>query len=294
MLGELDLNMPTLSTRVGNPNAPLNSIRNYLGYSDFLTRLPIFTANYNSLQVSLNHRTNRDLSVGVAYTWSKNLTDQYTDRYTSNTYTWDPKLDYGPSGLNEPNIFVTNFVYKEPFFREQHGLTGHVLGGWEPSGITTFESGLSFNVYQYPDPYGCITPPGATSGCEAGTYPGGLGIYGPDYDIAARPDQVSPVHLKKTQTEWFTTNSFTTAQSHFGSSGVGNILSPGLEKIDLGLMKNSRLSDKISLQMRAEAFNIFNHTNFAGIDQGLEDSTFGQATGTHEPRIMQFSGKFYF
>jgi hypothetical protein len=59
-------------------------------------------------------------------------------------------------------------------------------------------------------------------------------------------------------------------------------------------MKNFRFNDNISLQMRAEAFNVFNHTNFAGIDFGLGDGTFGQATSAHEPRIMQFSGKMYF
>jgi hypothetical protein len=59
-------------------------------------------------------------------------------------------------------------------------------------------------------------------------------------------------------------------------------------------MKNFRFSESINLQMRAEAFNVFNHTNFTGIDNGLGDGNFGQATGTHEPRIMQFSGKFYF
>ena len=293
MLGEMDLNMPTLSTRVANSDSPLNNIRNYLGYSDFHTRLPVFTANYNSLQAMLNHRT-RDLTVGLAYTWSKNLTDQSNDRGTANTYTWDPKLDYGASSLNEPQIFVGNFVYKEPFLREQHGLTGHALGGWEISGIATFESGGSFNVFQYPDPYGCVADASTANGCAAGTYPGGLGIYGPDYDILARPDKVAPIKMTKTQTQWFTTSSFATAQGHFGNGGVGNILGPGFEKIDLGLMKNFRFSESINLQMRAEAFNVFNHTNFTGIDNGLGDGNFGQATGTHEPRIMQFSGKFYF
>ena len=294
MLGELDLNMPTLGTRQSNPNAQLNNIRNYLGYTDFHARVPIFTANYNALQVSLNHRSTRDLTLGASYTWSRNLTDQYQDRGSSNTYTWNPKLDYGPSGLNEPQIFIANFVYKEPFFRQQNGLTGHLLGGWELSGITTFESGLNFSLYQVPDPFGCVTDTATANGCAPGTYPGGLGIDGPDYDILARPDEVSPVHLTKTRTQWFTTSSFTTAQGHFGSAGAGNLLSPGLEKVDLGLMKNVRVSERINLQLRAEAFNIFNHTNFSGIDNGLQDGTFGQATSTHEPRMMQFSGKLYF
>ena len=306
LLGEMDLNMPTLATREANPDAPLNNIRPYLGYSDFHTRLPIYTANYNSMQVSLNHRTTRDLTVGISYTWSKNMSDQYNDRATAGsnttTYTYDPKLDYGPSGLNEPQIFVANFVYKEPFFSEQQGLTGHVLGGWELSGIVTLDSGLSLTTSQNVDPFACVADNSTASGCAAGTYPGGLGMVTPNADITPRPDQVSAVQLTKTREQWFTTSSFTTAQGHFGTAGVGNFLSPGMERIDLGLMKNFRISDRSTLQLRAEAFNTLNHTNFVGpngagsggIDTDLSDGTFGQAISAHMPRTMQFSGKLYF
>ncbi len=316
--GEMDTNIPTLATREANPDAPLNNVRPYLGYSDFKTRLPVFTANYNSLQVSLNHRTTRDLTLGLSYTWSKNLTDSWNDRGTAatgsalsgppgtaSTYAYDPKLDYGASGLNQPQSFISNFVYKEPFFREQHGLVGHTLGGWELSGIVTLNSGLSTNAYQKVDPFAC-TPPNPPSApasptnplCAAdspvGTYAGGLGMVNPNADISPRPDQVSTIHLTKTQSQWFTTSSFATAQGHFGSSAVGNILSPGMEKIDLGLLKNFRFTENINLQMRAEAFNLFNHTNFWLIDTGLGDGTFGQATSAHAPRLMQFSAKLYF
>jgi hypothetical protein len=305
LLGELDLNMPTLGTREANPDSPLNNIRPYLGYSDFHTRLPVFTSNYNSLQVSLNHRTKRDLTLGIAYTWSKNLSDQTNDRGTANTYTYDPKLDYGPSGLNVPQIFIANFVYKEPFFREQQGLTGHLLGGWELSGITSFNSGVSTTVTQVPDPFACVADTATANGCAPGTYPGGFGITTPNADIAPRADQVAPVQLTKTQAQWFTTSSFATAQGHFGSAAPGSFLSPGVERIDLGLLKNFRISENISLQMRAEAFNLFNHTNFGnsgggvgsslnGIDVGLGDTNFGQATSARMPRTMQFSGKLYF
>jgi hypothetical protein len=293
LLGELDLNMPTFSTRVANATSPLNNIRPNLGYSDFHTRIPIFTGNYNSMQVSLNHRM-RDLQLQIAYTWSRNLSDQYNDRGVANTYTYDPKLDYGATGLNQPNIFIANFVYKEPWFREQHGLTGHVLGGWELSGITTFESGISMSDYQTVDPFTCISPANTGDHCEAGTFPGGLGMNGPDYDILPRPDQVAPVKLVKHGLDWFDPSSFTLASAHFGSEGAGNILGPGFEKIDLGLMKNFRFTERISLQMRAESFNLFNHTNFNSIDGGLEDGTFGQAIGAHEGRKMQFSSKLYF
>ncbi|MBW4037854.1 MAG: TonB-dependent receptor [Acidobacteria bacterium] len=293
MLGELDLNMPTLATRESNPSAALNTIRPYLGYTDFHTRLPVFTANYSSLQVSINH-TSQDVTLGISYTWSKNLTDQSSDRGTANTYTYDPKLDYGNSTLNEPQIFIANFVYKEPFLREQHGLTGHVLGGWELSGITSFNSGLSVSVTQVPDPFGCVTDATTANGCAAGTYPGGLGIQGPNFDIVARADQIAPVSFPKTRTQWFSTQSFAAAHGHFGTSSAGSFLGPGVERVDLGLLKNFRFSQYASLQMRAEAFNVFNHTNFAYVDTGIADGTFGQLTSAHIPRTMQFSAKLYF
>jgi hypothetical protein len=306
--GEEDLNMPTLGIREANPGSPVNNIRPYLGYSDFHTRLPIYTANYNSMQISLNHRTARDLTLGIAYTWSKNLSNQSNDRGTASTYTYNPNLDYGPSELNQPQIFIANFVYKEPFFREQQGLTGHVLGGWEISGITSFNSGLSTTVTQASDPFACTpdanNPAGAcAAGSTPGTYPGGLGIFTPNADIVPRADQVARVSLPKTQAQWFTTSSFATAQGHFGTAPVGSFLSPGTERIDLGLLKNFAISERINLQMRAEAFNLFNHTNFGasgggvgenGIDVGIADTTFGQATSARLPRTMQFSGKLYF
>lgn len=293
MLGEYDFNMPTLSTRVNNPSAQVNQIRPYLGYSYFHDRLPIFTGNYNSLQATLNHRS-RDLTVGLAYTWSKNMTDMSGDRGGSSTYTYDPMMDYGPSTLNEPQMLMGNFVYTAPWLSAQQGLVGHLLGGWELSGITTFTDGTSFNAYQYPDPFGCVTDNTQPNGCAAGTYPGGLGIDGPNYDILARPDQTASINMPKKLGQWFNTAPYQTAQGHFGNSRSGNLLGPGQERIDLGLMKNFHIGERANLQMRAEAFNVFNHTNFGYVDPFLGDSTFGQVLSTHEPRIMQFSGKLYF
>ncbi len=294
MLGELDLNMPTLTTRFNNPSSPLNNIRNYLGYY----RLPHASAHlHRELQfvAGLGQSPHTATSPWDSHTPGPRICRTSTnDRGTSNTYTWDPKMDYGHSGLNQPQIFVGNFVYKAPFFREQSGFAGHTLGGWELSGIVSLESGLSFSDFQYPDPFGCVADTTQANGCAVGTYPGGLGMDGPDYDILSRPDQVAPVHLTKSGLNWFDTSGFATAQGHFGSEHAGSILSPGFEKVDLGLMKNFRFTERMNLQMRAEAFNVFNHTNFDSIDGGLGDGTFGQAVGAHEGRKMQFSGKLYF
>ena len=294
LLGEQDLNQPTVDAREAIPDADVNAIRPYLGYSYFHARIPMFTSNYNSLQVSLNHRITHGLTLGIAYTWSRNLSTQSIDRGVASTDTYNPHLDYGPTTLNTPNIFIANYVYELPFFRDQRGLVGHVLGGWEVSGITSVESGQSATVTQALDPFACIASTTTANGCAAGTFPGGLGIASPDTDIAPRPDQVSPVHLTKTRTQWFTTSSFAAAVGHFGSESNGSFQGPGLQNWDLGALKNIQMSERFRLQVRGEFFNAFNHTNFLAIDSGLNDANYGQVTSTHLPRNIQLGAKLYF
>ncbi len=292
--GELDLNQPTLAMREGNPTANVNAVRPYIGYSYTHSRIPMFTSNYNSLQVSLNHRVTKGLTAGIAYTWSKNLSSQSTDRGAANTNTYDPKLDYGPTTMNTPNIFIANYVYTLPFFKDQRGLVGHTLGGWEVSGITSVESGQSASVTQAFDPFACVATTGTANGCAPGTYPGGIGIATPNGDIAPRPDQIAPVHLTKTVGQWFTTSSFSAAIGHFGSERNGAFQGPGLQNWDLGAIKNVQLGERFRFQFRGEFFNAFNHTNFAGVDTGFNDPNFGQVTSTHLPRNVQLGAKLYF
>jgi len=306
-LGELDLNQPTLAARVANPTVNVNAVRPYLGYSYFQARVPIFTNIYNSLQVSLNHRVTHGLTAGIAYTWSKNMTDQSTDRGAANTNTYNPKLDYGPSAINTPQIFIANYVYQLPFFAEQHGFTGRVLGGWEVSGITSFESGQSISVTQATDPFACIPTENDPNVCVAGsigTYPGGLGISTPNGAIIPRADQIAPVQLTKKPGQWFTTSSFAPAVGHFGSARNGIFLGPGIENWDLGAIKNIRLTERFKFQFRGEFFNAFNHTNFgggsnptfpSGVDTNISDGkSFGTVVSTHLPRRIQLGAKLYF
>ncbi len=308
LLGERDLNQPTLAERQAKPLAYVTAVVPYQGYSTFTSYIPEYNSNYNSLQVSINHRTIHGLTLGIAYTWSRMLTTQSNDRATATYNTYDVQADYGPSQYNQPNTFVANYVYELPFFREQHGITGHILGGWELSGITQYDSGQSLILRQAADPFDCVTPASgiapppskAREGCIPGTYPGGVNIDASA--IAPRPDQVAPVHLVKKQSEWFTTNSFAPAVGHFGTAPNGVLPSPGLELWDLSAIKNISLGGVRSLQFRGEFFNAFNHTNFGasgitggGIGTNVSASgTFGKVTAAHDPREIQLGGKFYF
>ncbi len=292
LLGERDINQPTLGARQADPAAYVTAVVPYQGYSWFAARIPAYASNYNSLQVSVNHRTEHGLTLGIAYTFSKTLANQSNDRDTETYNTYNPSLDYGPTTLNQPQTFVANYVYELPFYKEQHGLVGHVLGGWQLSGITQFLSGQSLTVRQSLDNFDCQTPVGATTGCIPGTYPGGINI--DVANIAPRPDRIAPVHMVKKQLQWFTTDSFADAIGHFGGSSNGNILGPGVELWDLSAIKNVKFGDRASFQFRAEFFNAFNHTNFDAVTVNIDSTSKGQVTSTHDPRQIQLGGKIYF
>jgi hypothetical protein len=303
LLGQRDINQPTLSARAANPTAYVTAVVPYAGYSSFVDLIPGYTSNYNSLQASLNHHTAHGLSFGIAYTWGRNLTTESNDRGTATVNTYNIRSDYGPSQVNQPQTFVANYVYDLPFYKNENGFAGRVLGGWELSGITQYDSGQSLIITQARDPFDCplAAPPatGCAPGSPANTYFGGVNIDASV--IAPRPDLVAPVHLVKKQAEWFSTSSFADAVGHFGSAPNGVLLSPGLELWDLSAIKNIKINERSSLQFRGEFFNAFNHTNFGapslsggGIETNTDSGAFGQVLSTHDPREIQLGGKFYF
>ncbi len=294
LLGEREINQPTLSARAANPTAWVTAVVPYTGYAAFEDRIPGYTSNYHSLQVSLNSRDYHGLTYGIAYTWSKNLSDNPEDRGFETYNTYNLHLDYGPSIINQPQTFIANYVYELPFFKHQHGPAGHILGGWELSGITQFLSGQSQRVHQWFDNFSSRDCSIMTKDCPTtGLYPGGLNM--DPSDISPRPDLIAPVKRAKQEKNWFSTSSFADAWGHFGSSGYGVFLGPGLNLWDLAAMKNSKIGEHASFQLRAEFFNAFNHNNFAGIGVVTDTkSTFGHAVSSHDPRQIQLGGKIYF
>jgi hypothetical protein len=296
LLGEADLNEVPLSVREANPNVNVNAIRPFLGYSFFKSRLPEFGSSYNSLQVSLNRHVTQGLTLGVAYTWSKLLTNASVDRDTATYNTYNFAQSYGPGQYNTPHVFVASYVYQLPFFKDQKGVVAHALGGWEISGITTVQSGQSQTITQTPDPFACTT---ATSGlCAAGaapgTFPGGIGIGTVNGAVQVRPDVVGSPSGPGTVGEWFNTAAFVPAVGHFGTAGVGVLLGPGLQNWDLAAIRNIKIAERFRLQFRGEFFNAFNHTNWNAIDTNRSDASFGQVTSTHSPRNIQLGLKLYF
>lgn len=278
LLGQFDENQPTVAARVAaGTTASVNAIRPYAGYAGITARAPFYTNNYNSLQVSLNHHSH-GLQVGVAYTYSKDLTTNSYDRDHQTTDSYNFQMDYGPAEYNTPHIFTANYVYELPFFHGQQGFEGRVLGGWEVSGITQFVSGSNFSVTQARDPW----DPNDTNV--------GLGIG----SGVARPDIVSPIHKTKNVNEWFSTDSFAHAFYHFGNESVGKLLGPGFNNWDLAAIKNLKIVERVNFQLRGEFFNAFNHESFSSVDSSIDDGSFGAVTAGHSPRRIQIGAKLVF
>ncbi len=289
LLGDIDLNQPTLAARRAVPTANVNAVRPYVGYGAIVTRAPVFISNYNSLQVSLNHRVANGLTFGLSYTYSKNLTNNQADRAAGVYNTYDFRNNYGPAFLNTPHVFVANYVYDLPFFRSQRGVVGHILGGWEVSGITSVQSGQSLTITQSNDPFNSDD-----FGAKPGTYPGGIGI--DPSSISPRPDFVAGTSLSGPGTvqQYFNTAALTEAVGHFGNAARGVLLGPGLQNWDISGIRNIKITERFRLQFRGEFFNTFNHANFTTVSTNINSSTFGRLTNDRGPRQIQFGLKLYF
>jgi hypothetical protein len=189
-------------------------------------------------------------------------------------------------------MFNFNGVYALPFYYQQHGLVGRLLGGWEVSGLGYFNTGLPLNV--------------TTTGLD----PAGVGVVFGSSVSSGRPDQVAdPNHSTSTsgsiqnRLHWFNINAFTAVpagQIRGGNAERNVVRGPGWWRVDTGLFKNLNITEGVKMQFRGEAFNLFNHTNPDTISTGSlisasgYSSTAGNITGYRDKRILQLGAKLIF
>ena len=273
----------------GNPNGTaldlliLDQIRPYKGYRSIAMIQPRYNSNYHSLQVSAQQRFTDTSRVDIAYTWSHNLTDSPNDRTTSPQNSYDIRSEYQRATLDRRHVFNLNYVYEIPFYQTQQGFTGKVLGGWQASGIITLYTGVPFTA--------------TTSNLDAA----GLGLI--NANPAARPNLLCDPNDNAPHTiQWVTSacfqpnpsNTATTFPTFIGTSPRGVIDGPPTQRVDFTMSKTLRFGETVSAQLRAEMFNIFNHTNFRTISTNITSANFGQVTALRDPRTMQFGVKLNF
>jgi hypothetical protein len=205
----------------------------------------------------------------VAYTWSKALDDNNYTSYSEpqNSYA-SALLERGLSDFDRTHTFVTSYVWDLPLGKKATGWRRHTYGGWQLSGITTFQSG----------------DPVSVSGIDW------VGV-----GASQRPNEVGVLTRPKTQTEWFNPAAFAApALGTWGNSGRNIIRGPGMNNWDLDLSKRFRLNERMGLEFRSEFYNVWNHTQWSSVNSTFGSGAFGQVTGTLLPRRIQFGLRLTF
>ncbi len=291
----------------------INQIRPYLGYSAVDSLRTIFSSNYNSLQTKFTKRFSGKTYIDVNYTWSRDLTNAQADYSGFIQDIYNPNGDYGRAAIDRTNVLNLDGVYEVPFHRDQKGLFGRLVGGWELSGIYALQSGLPLSISGSSTYSPNYNLPGSTTSVFNGrtttgviTDNAGLGSLGAT-SAGLRLNQLgnpnngygTKIHNKGYNALWFYTGAFAAApptQTNLAPTAKrGTIEGPGFNRLDLGLHRNFRIFDRLVLQLRMEAFNALNHTNVQSVATAANSgTTLGEVTGYRDARIVQFAGRFDF
>lgn len=260
-------------------------------------------SHYNALNVKFEHRAG-DMAVTSVYTWANSKDDKSAAAgvgasgtgYQGFMDNHNTKLDYGPSDFDVDQRFVSSWVYDAPIGRGKkiagnvNRATDLLVGGWELTGIATFQTGFPFGI-------------------SASDIDGVQGTVAPRASIVQGCD----VHGHLTQ-PYQRINMACFTQPGLGTYGntTRNFLrQPGINNFDMGFVKNFHLGEYMTFKLAVDTFNTFNHHQYAGdvgglvvggsggndtIDNSVNSSaaTAGKINGASSPRIIQLGGKLTF
>lgn len=287
----------------GTTSIQPNFYRPYLGFANTIAYGFGANSNYNSLQVSATRRFGKDITFGVAYTWSKSL-GTTNDDYTTNIPFNIRKADYSMLSTDREQVLVINYVYNLPKFVNSTApvakVGGLLVNNWQVSGITSFQTGapttLTFSI--------------ANIGNLNERYTGSP-------DVAPRAAFSSPLSIQKGMYGWINASSLTLApykSSQGFDSARYQTFGPGFQNWDISIIKNVPLyRESVKLQLRVEMYNAWNHPNFNAFNTNATFNSagqitnlptalgggggrfgFGALTGTLDPRRIQLGAKIYF
>jgi hypothetical protein len=246
-------------------------------------------SNYHSLQTRLQQRFSRGLAALVSYTFAKSIDDASNffssagdPNFPQNSY--DLPAERGRSNFDVRHRLAISYSYDLPFgkgkrFVADNGWASTLLSGWQTFGVITWQSGRPFTVALLSE----ID--------NSGT---GRSILG--FGANDRPNLVGNPELSSRSTDrWFNTAAFAfPGPGTFGNAGRNIVDGPGYHSVNASLVKNTNLTERVNLQFRFEAFNLFNHPNYNLPDNFLGSPTFGKISSARDPRHLQFGLKLLF
>jgi hypothetical protein len=257
----------------------------YLLDNVFQTTSSAFS-NYNAAQVRVEKRATRGLTAVFSYTFSKALSDA-TGFNGGGPYDtgnriqdmFNKKGDKGLSSIDHRHRMSLATIYELPIgpgktlMSGAPKVVGKIVGGWLVNGIYTYQTGLPMTVKFNGDVFG--------SGTDN-----------------ARPDLVCNPNLssgQRTVDRFFATNCFQVQNPiRFGTAGRSTVTGPVIHNVDIGLFKNTAITERVNTQFRAEFFNFPNHPQWNPPNRYVDQASFGVISSAKDPRIIQFGLKVMF
>jgi hypothetical protein len=234
----------------------------------------IANSNYNSLQISAERRAS-DITFLLAYTYSKGIDNSsgFGEWVNFTNY----RLSRGLSAYDLTHNFVASYNWALPFDRLFSGAPKRLTQGWQFIGISRFSTGFPISLRQNAGDYSLIG--------ESST---------------DTPNLIGPVHIQDPRqagpngpNTYFLPDAFESEQlGQFGTASRRFFHGPGILNTDFALSKNTRITESMALEIRAEFFNIFNHAQFKNPSGNFSSGNFGVVTSARDPRIGQLSMKF--
>jgi hypothetical protein len=292
-----DPTRPASATR-GATALPNDFLRPYSGYGNIRMWGYDGFSNYHALQTSVTRRFEAGYMFSVFYVWSKALTianDDFTAGVPNVSDEETRRLDYSYANYDRPHNFVVNFVYQVKDFAS--GATGYLLNGWQFSGVYRWTSGRPYAInYSIPDI-------------------GNANLTGNDGNPAARIVVTCDPGKGYGSDPYQQLNTSCFAPPQPGSDGAESARffmdSPPINNIDLSLSKKFRIFKGSAFELRLDAFNALNHTQFTGVNNtanftSLTDRTitnlgsesnrngFGTINGVAQPRTLQLVTRLTF
>ncbi len=236
----------------------------------------IANSNYNSFQASVERKAS-DVTFLLAYTFSKAIDNAsgFNDWVNFSNY----RLSRALSSYDLTHNFVASYNWAVPFDRAFARAPKRLTQGWNVVGISRFATGFPITLSQGSGDL-------SLTGDSANDTPNLVGKV--QTQDAHKPGPNGP-------NTYFLPNAF--APETYGGFGTANrrfFHGPGFLNTDFSLEKNTRLTESMSFQVRAEFFNVFNHTQFNNPNGNFSSSQFGVVSSARPPRIGQFSAKFIF
>ena len=272
----VDGNPRTPTNVIADPKAPVFAPRVDPTRGIFRTRANAASSIYHSMQISMDKRLSRGFSAGMHYTWSSAI-DTTSEIFNPSTGevavaqdSFDLRSDRARSTYDRPHRFTGNAVYELPFFREQNGAIGHLLGGWQVNAFFTLQSGAPFTPLNGSDPTGALNGIDSLVGNAIRA----------DLNTTLDVSSMNIIELLAAGGArlFLPLPAFNEAQRgtvqigrRVGNAGRNTLRADGIQNIDFGILKNTNLFEGHSLQFRADMFNATNTRNF-GIPNGTVTS----------------------